>query len=216
MKRAIIFINGTLSKDKQFYQDYIKPKDLIACADGGAKHAYLLKITPDLIIGDLDSLSSEIIKHYQNQGVNFEKFPVEKDKTDTELLLDKLITKDYDELIIFAGLGDRFDHTLANIYLLEKYTDFKTRVRFVTPQERIELITNKIKLNNKKNKTISLVPLTDKVTGVTLSGFKYVLNNATLKRGSTLGISNIIQSNQAQIKVKTGKLLIIINNYLKT
>ena len=58
-------------------------------------------------------------------------------------------------------------------------------------------------------KTVSLLALTPKVTGIILSGFLYPLEKGTLKMGESRGISNVIIKNRAGIKIEKGKLLII-------
>jgi len=212
MSRAVVFVNGELIGDKSFYQNYIKPDDTIVCADGGAEHALSLQIQPDLILGDLDSIFSKTLKYYESNGVKFEKFPSNKDKTDTQLLLERLIVKEYDEIIIFAALGDRVDHSLGNIYLLEGLYTSRTNIKLVSPNETLQLIKNKTVISNQQGKTISLLPLTKQITGVSLSGFKYELDDGILKRGETLGLSNVIKQNLAVIDLKQGSLLLVINN----
>ncbi|OCL26405.1 thiamine pyrophosphokinase [Orenia metallireducens] len=212
MERVILFINGELIGEDDFYLNYIKKTDKVVCADGGANHAYRLGILPNLILGDLDSISSEALEHYQNQQVEFDKYPIAKDKTDTQLILEQLVTLGAKEIIIFAGLGGRLDHTLANLYLLEFFAEFDTKIRFVSPKERIELVCKEKILINEVNKTLSLLPLSNEVTGVYLEGFKYGLENATFKQGDTLGLSNIVIASPARIKLASGKLLMIIND----
>ncbi|SNY05840.1 thiamine pyrophosphokinase [Orenia metallireducens] len=212
MERAILFINGELIGDDDFYLNYIKAADKVVCADGGADHAYKLGIIPDLILGDLDSISSKALEHYQTEQVEFAKYPVAKDKTDTQLILEELIELEYKEIIIFAGLGGRLDHTLANLYLLDFLAEFDTKIKFISPKEQVEIVCKEKILVNEVDKTLSLLPLSDEVTGVYLEGFKYGLEDASFKRGDTLGLSNIVQESPAKIKLASGKLLMIINN----
>ncbi|WP_027340440.1 thiamine diphosphokinase [Halonatronum saccharophilum] len=213
MSRAVIFINGDLIGEDKFYKDVISDDDSIYCADGGAKYTYRLNLIPELILGDLDSLSPEIIDHYNRAGVSFSKFPKEKDKTDTELLIDYILKKDkYNEIIIFAALGGRLDHSLANILLLEKFYNEYTAIKVISPKQTLEVIKSEFVLKECAGKTISLLSLAQKSKGVSLSGFKYDLEDGEIYRSSTLGMSNIVQSNLAKIKVDKGSLLLVINN----
>ncbi|SJZ57116.1 thiamine diphosphokinase [Selenihalanaerobacter shriftii] len=211
MQRAIVFANGELIGDKAFYQDYINQDDIILCADGGAEYAYELDVKPDLIVGDLDSVSKEVLDYYQNQGVLFKKYPTDKDKTDTQLLLEELANQNYDEIIVLAALGGRLDHTLGNIYLMDGLYHPKINIKLVSSREIVEVIEDKKIIKDQINKTISLIPITLKATGVNLSGFKYELEDAIFKRGGTLGLSNIIRTNKAMISIEEGRLLMIIN-----
>ena len=212
MNRAVIFLNGELKGTKEFYHNFITPTDSIFCADGGAKYTYQLNLMPDLILGDLDSISEEVINFYKEYELSFETYPVEKDKSDTELLLEKVLTSGYEEVILLAALGNRFDHSLANLYLLEGVFNEKTDIKIITPENRIEVIKKEKILEDQADKTVSFLPLSKKVDGVTLKGFKYELESGNFTRGETLGLSNIIQKDSAQIKVKTGTMLMIINN----
>jgi thiamine pyrophosphokinase len=210
MERAIVFINGQLKGEASFYHQFITSEDFIACADGGANYTYQLGLLPDLIVGDLDSLTEDRITYYKNQGVKFDRYPVEKDKTDTQLLLEQLIKTGYQEIIVFAALGNRLDHALGNIYLLEELARPEVAVKFISPEEQIELITEERIVKGEEGKKLSLLPLTREVTGVKLTGVKYELQDGSFHRGDTLGMSNVVTANKAKIKLETGKLLMIL------
>lgn len=212
MKRAIIFLNGELEGNKEFYHNYIAPSDTIFCADGGAEYAYQLNLMPDLILGDLDSISEEVINFYKKRAVDFKKFPTEKDKSDTELLLETVLEKDYEEIVLLAALGERFDHALANLYLLEGSFREDVDIKIITPDNHLEVIKKDKIIKEQATKTVSFLPLSEQVTGLRLKGFKYELENGCLVRGETLGLSNIIKNNYAQVKIDSGTLLMIINN----
>ncbi|TDX52321.1 thiamine diphosphokinase [Orenia marismortui] len=212
MKRVVLFINGELRGEKDFYLNYIRDNDKIICADGGAKHTYKLGLIPDLILGDLDSIPAEVFNYYQKKGVEFAKYPANKDKSDTQLVLEKLIGESYDEIILFAALGGRLDHTLANLYLLEHFNADYFNIKLISQYETVELITDEKQIVNKINKTVSFLPLTKEVKGVYLTGFKYKLVDAVFTRGDTLGLSNIIKSKVAKVQISKGKMLMTINN----
>ncbi len=210
--RVILFINGQLLGNKEFYHNYILSNDLIVVADGGANYTFELGITPNLILGDLDSIRPEVLEYYQQQQVQFDTYPIEKDQSDTQLILKRLTARGYDNIIVMAALGGRIDHSLANIFLLERFARKGLRIRFVTPSSILELITTEYLITNKKGATISLIPITEEVSDVNLIGFKYPLFNTTFKRGDTLSLSNVIIEEIAEIKFDQGKLLLIINN----
>ncbi|MCK8817273.1 thiamine diphosphokinase [Natroniella sulfidigena] len=210
MKRAIVFINGKMKGKKEFYLKYIQKEDKVFCADGGAKHTYNLGLMPELILGDFDSISKEVLSYYQNKGVELKKYPSEKDKTDTQLLLELLSKRGFQKVIIFAGLGGGLDHILGNLYLLEKFSELDLDISLVTPSEIIEVITEQKVIKDQQNKRVSFSPLTSKATGIDLTGFKYQLKNGVMVRGNTLGLGNFIVEKEATVKLKTGKLLMII------
>lgn len=167
MKIAYVFFNGQLEGSKEFYTKLInEKKGDIYCADGGATHLETLGILPLEIWGDLDSVTKEIIEKYRNNKVRIKKFPKDKDYTDGELILQHISKLNYDEIIVIGGLGGRIDHLLTNLNLIFKFKNLK----FVTEKEKIFSIEKKAELIELKGKTISFVPFSEKVEGLTLEG----------------------------------------------
>lgn len=207
MKRAYIFFNGELLGSKDYYLELLnRDSGDIYCADGGANLLEELGILPMEIWGDFDSVSLEILDRYSESGVIIKKFPKDKDFTDGELILKYITEKAYDEIVVIGGLGGRKDHELTNLNLMFKFKN----LTFITEREKIFAIDRKREFIGEKGKTISFVPFSERVEGVTLKGFKYPLNNYTLHQGDTICMSNIATEDIATINFKMGKLLGII------
>ncbi|MFH1537284.1 MAG: thiamine diphosphokinase, partial [Patescibacteria group bacterium] len=115
--KTIVIANGDLSKQKIDFSEY----DFIVATDGGANHLVNLKIKPDIIIGDFDSISKKAIKKFDD----VEQIRVyNQNKTDLEKALDYLMEEKCEIVDIFgATSNERIDHTLANIFLLKNYSD---------------------------------------------------------------------------------------------
>ena len=115
-------------------------------------------------------------------------------------------------VVILGATGSRLDHVLANISLLKKAVDAGVRAEIVDRNNRIRIFNNfdsiKVFKNNGK-KYLSLMPLGDKVTGLTLNGFKYGATDADLYQGSSLAISNEITSDYGMISFKDGYLIVM-------
>ena len=206
MKIAYLFLNGELRGDKNFYLDFIKNhKGDIYCADGGANFCYELTLIPKEIYGDLDSIKDEVKEFYQEKKVKFIKFKIEKNYTDSELLLNEIQNK-YDVIYCIAGLGGSIDHELTNINLLAKYSN----LIFISEKEKIFKIDSDSKFNDMINTKISFVIFSDQVKGLTLKGFKYSIENLDIKKGEARCISNIIVENKANLLIKSGSLLCVI------
>ena len=209
MKTAYVFFYGQLEGSREFYIKLIdEKKGDIYCADGGANHLEALGIFPLEIWGDLDSVTKEIIEKYRNNNVRIKKFPKDKDYTDGELILQHISKLNYDEIIIIGGLGGRIDHLLTNLNLIFKFKNLK----FVTEKERIFSIEKKAELTGLRGKTISFVPFSEKVEGLTLEGFKYPLNKYILHQGDSICMSNIAVDDICKVTFDTGKLMGIILN----
>jgi len=206
MEIAYLFLNGELRGNKDFYLDFIKNhKGDIYCADGGANICYELDLIPKEIYGDLDSIRNEVKEFYQEKNVKFIKFKVEKDYTDSELLLNEIQNK-YDIIYCIAGLGGSIDHELTNINLLDKYSN----LIFISEKEKIFKIDSDSKFNDMINTKISFVIFSDEVKALTLKGFKYNIENLDIKKGEARCISNIIIENEANLSIKSGSLLCVI------
>ncbi|WP_432665162.1 thiamine diphosphokinase [Wukongibacter baidiensis] len=209
--RYIIVSNGSII-DYSFYNNVISSDDFIICADGGAKHLIKMNIVPNVIIGDLDSIDEEHKKKFLEKKVEFQKFPTNKDATDTELALDFALSHNPSEIILIGTLGSRMDHSIANVTLLRKILDKNIKGKMINENNEIYIIDdkhNKLVLSGENNEYLSLIPLSNKVKGVTLEGFKYPLFNAEISFGSSIGVSNEFAKKQGSISINEGLLLVI-------
>lgn len=205
MKVAIL-VNGYYGNYK-FCTD-LKEYDIIICADNGLFHANYLDVRPSFIIGDFDSVSQDLLKKYQD--VNKKILNTQKDETDTEAAVDYAISIGATEIVIYGGVGTRFDHSFANVSLLVKLTNLGIKASIKNSHNTIHLVNKKIDIKAQKDTLVSLLPLSQKVTGVKTTGLYYSLNEGIFEMGKPYGISNVMTKNLATISLKTGKLLVIL------
>lgn len=180
--------------------------------DKGLEILYELNIIPNHVVGDFDSVNIEILQFYQNNSqVIFHKYHPEKDNTDTDIALKLAIQLNSSSITIMGALGKRMDHTLANIHILKDALEVGIPCQILDTHNKIYLVKDNITLvkNKTYGKYISLIPLTTIVEGITLEGFKYPLNNASLSIGLSLGVSNEIVEDRATIELKQGILIVI-------
>lgn len=206
--KCVIIANGDFDNTSS-YRNIFNEANYIICADGGAKHLKRMGIVPDVILGDLDSISRDDELFFRARNVRFEKFPSRKDDTDTGLATDLALSLKPTEITYLGTIGSRMDHTLANIGLLKKGIEAGAAVKMVNEKNEIHLIKTAIELSGQPGDILSILPLTEKVEGITLEGLEYPLHNATLCLGSTLGISNVFVGEKARITIKVGLLLVI-------
>lgn len=197
----IDFLKNQLKK----YSDY-----LIISVDSGADSLYLAGITPDILLGDFDSINKETYDYFSEKDIEIIKFPKEKDLTDTHIAMDYAVNNGFKEFILLGVTGKRLDHTLSNFYILERYVK-DVHCKIIDANNTIELLYGKNKQSYQKEdyKYISLIPISDKVIGVTTEGLKYKLINATLLRSDSFGVSNEIINNVGSISIEEGMLAII-------
>ncbi len=205
--KTIIICSG-LIKDYTFFNAIIETSDYIICADGGSRHAFEMKIKPDLIIGDLDSISKKYIDYYNSIDVKIIKFPSDKDKTDTQICIEYALHFS-NEIILIGATGNRIDHMLANISLLKMGIDKGKIIRMIDENNEIYLMDSELTILGEKGEIISLLPISERVEGVTIVGSRYELKKALMEIGNPYGVSNYFIGNEINITIEKGYLLVI-------
>lgn len=210
MPKTVIFANGTpnnLSENRC----HISPGDTIICADGGTLHALTLGLNPHIIIGDLDSLPADVQAEMEARGVEIQRHPVKKDQTDLELALSVAVERGAKEVLILTALGGRLDQHLANILLLTRPDWKSVRLRLAEGKEVGWLMRgpDQLKLNGQPGDILSILVLTQTVSGLDLVGVEWPLQQATVDLGSTLTISNTFIKPEVTVRLKTGIALVV-------
>jgi len=210
MVRIVIFANGTLNQPNLLRQQ-LSSTDRIFCADGGTHNALALGLIPEAIIGDLDSLSSDLISRLEGQGVTIHSHPTRKDQTDLELAFEVAIAEQPDEIMLVTALGGRLDQMLANILLLTRPDYISVQLTLVDGPHWAVLVRShrSVTVTGQPGDTLSLVPLTPTVTRVNFSGVEWPLEEATLLLGSTWSISNVLVGRQATVQIGEGLVLLV-------
>jgi thiamine pyrophosphokinase len=171
-----------------------------------------LKLTPDVVVGDFDTVSADLVIEYKKQhNITFIELKPEKDKTDTESAIDYVISLGYNEVVLLAAMGKRFDHTLANLNMLYRLLQLGVKGMLVDEYNHIYLIASPLLIESDKlyGKYVSLLPFTDEVKNLTLKGFKYPLYNFCLTKGSSIGISNEVMTAKCSIVFDEGVLIVV-------
>lgn len=206
IERVIIFTNGKLENG---LVGEIQKKDFIIGVDWAAYWLIKNNIIPDLAIGDFDSTSETEMTVIKNKCQNIKIFEAKKDFTDAELAVEEAIKLKPKEVMIYGATGTRMDHTLANIFLLEKFFGKSIFTSIRDKNNEIYLVNNKLIIKKEINfPYVSVVPITDAVT-VSLVGFEYELDHKIINRGETIGVSNEIVGEKGEIVVHTGKVVVV-------
>jgi len=190
----------------------IRPDDVVIGVDGGAVRLWEAGVRIDLAVGDFDTAGEDFLHRLCESGVPTRRLPAEKNMTDTQYAVEQALLHDPQEILVLGALGGtRFDHTWANVSLLERITDRGSVGIIQNRWNRLRLLkgAGSLVLPRDRYAFCSLLPVSEEVTGVTLYGFRYPLNEATLKRGDTWGISNEWQADQAVIVIRSGVLLVV-------
>ena len=194
--KGIILLNG------EPYSGEIKRDGAIVyCCDGAYEWAKA-KVKIDKNLGDFDSLG------YIPDPPPEEIYPSEKDFTDGEIALFKMLEEGVDEIEIYGGGGKREDHFLGNLQLLYKAFRAGVPCKMITDFSEISVRTGRIFLGDKLYKTFSVLPFCGRVHIMDFRGVKYAYP-AEIGFGECRGISNVVESPSAYIEVEGSALLIV-------
>jgi thiamine pyrophosphokinase len=207
--RAVIFANGTFHNAQQA-PSLLRDDDLIVAVNGGTRHAWAAGVDPQVIVGDLDSLTEEETDRLRRAGVELLTFPPRKDQTDLEIALHHVVSEGADAILILAALGGRLDQTVANILLMTLPELDDCDVRVVHDGQEAFVIRDTAQVGGRPGDTVSLIPIGGDAVGVTTSGLEYALDEETLKFGPARGVSNVLAENSAEVHVRQGLLLCVV------
>ena len=181
--------------------------DLTIAADSGYDRAVELGFKVDVLIGDLDSIESELMPNH----LIVERYPVDKNATDLELAISRVLVEQPQRLVVVGGAGGRIDHELGTAQLLcSKQWSSIDEIDWMTGRGWSHVVHRRRSIHGDVGSTISLIPFGGDADGVSTRGLKWELEDATLSHGSTRGLSNMFSSPVAEITVADGTLLAVV------
>ena len=183
--------------------------DVIVCADGGAHNALRLGLAPDLVVGDLDSLAGAERDRLQAAGCRFVIHAVAKDETDLELALLWCAERKAGSITVIGAFGGRPDHLLANLLLLADARFRGINLRLRSRAWEVWLARSEAVIAGQPGDTVSLIPLSERVTGVATDGLVFPLCEETLRRGPARGVSNVMLGSIARVRFRSGQLVVL-------
>ena len=207
----LLILNGSF--ETEYTKDFFDLYDKIICIDGGYSNLKKLNlnIIPDLIIGDFDSIKE--IEDLNNFPKEKKIYKDNQDETDIEYAIRIIISK-YNSLkeidMIYCISNDRIDHLIGNILILKKIPN-SIKAKIITKNQTIYYLKNYLEINNKKGKTLSIIPMTN-VEKIKSEGLKWKLDSVNLMFGFVGGISNIIEEDKVIISLEKGECTIIVEN----
>ena len=212
MKRCLIVTGGTI--DIAFAKDFLSQRsyDYVIAADAGLEVLRPLHISPNAVVGDLDTVDKKVLEEYQNQpDIEFEIHKPEKDETDTELALLTAARQGCEAVDILGALGGRMDHAIGNIQLMYQFFCQGLEVNIYDARNRLYLLGGPKVFHREEvyGKYISFLPMTETVEGLTLRGFKYPLQRRTIGLGTSLCISNELKREEGILELEKGVLLCV-------
>lgn len=200
-----VIISGSPDTNVEEIKGLCTSDDFIVCADSGYSFAKKAGLTPNLIIGDFDSLKEEL-----PQNTEVVKLNTHKDDTDTEHCVMECIRRGYKDFLLLGSIGGRTDHTFANIATLAFLSEYNYNGIARNNGEEIRILKEgSYEMNNKKGLIFSVFPYGCESVNVTYKGAEYMLNNKTLTYNVSRGISNVFVDDEAEITINRGRAILL-------
>lgn len=203
----LILCNGEYG-EPSWYRCRLSGYSRVICTDGAARMARRIGIVPDLVVGDMDSIAAEDRESLESAGARFQVYPPEKDLTDTQIAYEIAREQGAAFVTVWGGTGSRLDHTLSTLCNAFRLVEHGIDVCFASPDVTIHLVRGRLVMTGTPGDTVSLVVLGDRATGVTLTGFRYPLRNATLEGTWQIGVSNSMTQAGPVVEVADGNVAV--------
>ena len=208
MTYALVIAGG--DPPDQSILDGVRDAELVVAADCGLRVARTHGFSIDLVVGDLDSVSTGDVAWAEAEGAKILKVPENKDYTDLELAIEQSAAAEILHIVVLGIDGGRVDHELGNWAVLcaprPQMIDIRTAGGTVTVLHG-EFI-NKLEITGEPGEIVSIISRNGDAQGVTTTGMKWPLTNAVLASSSSLRISTELVDGEASVAVADGTVLV--------
>ena len=231
-KQRCVIIGAAEIQNYEKIKKYFRNDDYYIYCDAGLKHQEALGVWPNLIIGDFDSYSkAEMERKYQeiknghedslNQNQKQAQaaarkppelivLPCEKDDTDTVFAVKEAMRRNFAEFLLVGVIGQRLDHTLANVSILYMLDEAGKEGRILDDYSEMQLVSGSPVRIDDTCAYFSLLNVSGQAEGVTIKHAKYPLQDAAIHCEYQYGVSNeVLPGETAEVTVARGKLLLI-------
>ena len=207
--RVVVVASGELDERDE---RWVASADMLFAADGGAASLDRIGRKPDRLIGDLDSVSADLVERLGAAGTRIERHPTDKEASDTELALAAAIAAGGTDIVLLGGVGGpRLDHEIANLLLITDPGLAAVDVRLVRGETTVRVLRGggTLALERADGGILSLLPVGGDATGVTATGVRWPLGGAVLRMGGSRGLSNELIHATASVSLERGTLLVV-------
>ncbi|CAB4721797.1 unannotated protein [freshwater metagenome] len=216
MSTAVVFIGG--HPPHPGVLAHLPQDRWVVAADSGYDHATALGVEVDLLVGDMDSVSLDGLLDAAGHGVTIERFPTDKDFTDTELALRAALRHGPSAMVVVSCVGDRLDHSISALMALADPSLAAIPVEAWWGEAHVTVLRGPAArvIGGSVGETVSLLPVDGPAEGVTTTGLLYALHNEVLHATASRGVSNVFTEPSLTIEVRHGALLVIRPHALRS
>ena len=202
----VLIVLGGDAPGVELLKSCVQEADFSIAADRGLEAFDAAGLEPDMLIGDMDSVSPDVLARYESR-LSEDRLNCIKNDTDCEYAMNLAISKGATEIILLGALGGRLDHALANLMMIVRAARHGVWAEIRAEGVRIVRINGSYTLTGAKSGTISLLPL-GTARGVTIRGCYYTIEDFTLENDTSRGMSNVVTEDEAVLTVCEGDLLL--------
>lgn len=186
--------------------------DYVIGVDSGLNFLYHNQVLPTHIVGDFDSVASDVIAYYKAKtDIPIREFNPVKDATDTEIAVNLAVELGVEKLWLFGATGTRLDHVMSNIQILKIALDHGIQAYIIDLYNRISLWEKEIHLSkdDEFGKYFSLFPFDGVVEDVSIEGAKYPLSHYRMTPYESRCVSNEMQEHEVRITFPKGMIILM-------
>lgn len=191
--------------------------DCIIAVDNGLTYLTQMGVLPDYCLGDFDSLLPEgrrVLEEIRREDPSrIVTLPVAKDDTDTMAAVRFGLKLGYLRFDLYGTLGGaRIAHTLANLQVLNFIKNNGGQGYLMDTNQMLFLIRNETReFHEGFAGRFSMFAVEPKITGVTIRGMKYEIEDVVLTNDFPIGCSNEIEAGKrASVTVGNGTALVVV------
>lgn len=207
-RHVVVVANGEFQYSSRLLP-IVDQADVIVAADGGSNWLASHDRLPDVLVGDLDSVTPELLEALQRGNCRVLRHSPRKDETDTELALLEAVALGATRITVLGGLGDRIDHTLANVSLLLMPELADIYAVIFDGVSYLSLVRHQAIVQGAAGDVVSLIPMGSDAEGIVTEGLEYPLRDESLPLGRARGVSNVLLGSSARVTLRRGSLLVI-------
>lgn len=207
-RHVAVVLNGEFGNPRRLLA-VMHDADVVVAADGGANWLVQQRLTPDVVVGDMDSLDPELASELEAHRTRLVRHSCAKDQTDAELALLEAVDQGARRITVLGALGGRIDHALANVHLLLMPQLSGVHTVLFDGASYLWVTRDQTEISGVTGDVVSLIPLAGDATGVETDGLAYPLCGETLHCGAARGVSNILSGPIAHVTLRSGVLLVV-------
>jgi thiamine pyrophosphokinase len=212
-QHCIVVVGGDAPDPATLASVTLPPEAIVIAADSGVDHALAAGLHVDIAIGDFDSVSVDGLDAVVAAGARIERHPAAKDHTDLELAMDEALATGAPEVIVLGGDGGRRDHLFANFLVLASPRYASRSITAYLGRSRMYVLHGGgagAHLVGGAGELVSLLPVHGAAEGVRTDGLRYPLHGETLPAGTTRGVSNVVETSPAEVRLDAGTLVVVL------